>query len=125
MPNDLERIDRHLDILSSRIDHVVQMAERQNEMLQKREACFEELEENSKLTMILLAGNELNESDKGLVGSINELRKEFSSYKESNHLRLVNLEKFKDRMMWFAGGITTTIGFLIAAVSYFLNHYKK
>lgn len=79
--------------------------ERLNERMETVENKLEQLDksvggtnENVKLVISLLKGNELDKSDGGLIGEHNDLKK-----------RIERLEKFKDRMFWVlitAAGIT-------------------
>jgi hypothetical protein len=92
MQSDIDNIEKQLRSMNATFEHFM---ERVDKSLDERM----EIEEDLKILLILLKGNKMNSSDKGLIGVINDI---------SN--RLLKLEQLKNKFIWWIAGFGVGFG---------------
>lgn len=113
MAGDLDRIDRHLTILSDRLDKITDGNDKQTQLLNDRENTMMEVEEDVKLILMILKGNELDKSDGGIIGGYREMK-----------ARIDKLEKFRDKIVYVIAGVSATASTLITILAFLLKMKK-
>jgi hypothetical protein len=98
MPDDLSRMEKEIRELGKQVDGVMEKVDLRNDSLM-------ELEEDLKLTLMLLKGNELNKEDTGLIGTVVDLK-----------ARVIKLEKFRDRAIYLIVGFSFGAGWAISDI---------
>lgn len=75
------------------------------------EQKVEEINRKVDNILLLIRGNDLNKEDSGLVGTVNDIDE-----------RVIRLEKFKDRMIAVAIGMTVPAGIGIKEIFDYFKH---
>jgi hypothetical protein len=96
MPGDLEKLESRVKDLTNRFDMFMESED-------KRVEAQNEMDIDMKLLLLLLKGNEMNPEDKGVVGTINELKREVAS-----------LKRFKDKTVYLLIGFSFGAGWAIS-----------
>lgn len=125
MQSDLDRLDRNMKDFTNRLDKLMEADDQQSDFMKKHQEVMMEVEENQKLMLILLKGNELDSNDHGLVGELRGLHDKIEKHRADQDKRISHLERFRDRAIFWFAGFSFAMGSLITFAIYVIKYWKK
>ncbi len=111
MASDLDIIEKQMKILHGRVDNCMEKVDIGNDIARDTQVKLSETNKSVERILELLTGNELDDSDNGILGDIRNLK-----------VRTTNLEKKLDKAFYIIIGFSLATGWALSDIITKLFH---